>query len=148
LKIGDIGPKPILKDFKVGEWYPAAGKCDSEEDDSVECHETMQVKVVDHDGWATFRCAKGHEQDDDVAWGFLKDPIQFQGRYYWGLSHRGNHGPCASCGRIIYDIPLILWGPGPEVKWELDFCFECVEKIPIKVNSNPPIFTEKPEGKQ
>ena len=144
---GTLGPKPFLKDFKLGEWYPAAGRCDSEEEDSIECHEPMQVKRIDRD-WVIFRCAKGHEQEDNAGWGFVKDPIQFQDRYYWGLSKRGNHSPCVSCGRIVYDILLILWGPGPDVKWELDFCFECVEKIPVKIGSTPPIFTEQSAEKK
>jgi len=133
LKTGALGPRPLLKDYAIGEWYAAAGKCDNEEEDSIECHEPMQVKVLDHEGWAMFRCTKGHEQEDDVAWEFVKEPVEFQGRFYWGLKFRGNHGPCASCGRIIYDIPLILWGPQPKVEYELDFCFECVEKIPIQI---------------
>lgn len=124
-----IGPKPSPEQF-IGKWTPASGKCAFTEDEfGQECEATLEVKLAD--GWGTFICARGHEEEDAIGWTWYKKTVDVKGTGYWPFSAVSNHSPCAACGRIVYDIPLILWGPNApkNVEWELHFCFDCVGKL-------------------
>jgi len=67
---------------------------------------------------------------DFAGWEFMDKTFRFRGREYYPLKSRANVGPCLNCGRLVVGVPLILFideGRGGE----LDFCFECVEKLGI-----------------
>jgi hypothetical protein len=117
-----------------GKWIEAAGTCTFQSDEyGSECGAKMMVMVKD--GWGIFKCEKGHEDEDAIGWTYYSQPVVFQGQYYLPFSKRSNRAHCVNCGRIVYEIPLILWGPNaPEkVKWELNFCFHCVHTLGIKL---------------
>ncbi len=124
-----IGPSELR-----GKWVEAAGTCQYQESEySSHCGAKMLAKV--EDGWGKFKCENGHEEEDSVGWEYFSTPVFFQGQYYLPFSKRGNHAHCVNCGRILYEIPLILWGPSAPVKveWELNFCFACVVRQGIKL---------------
>lgn len=63
--LGPMGPKPNPDQFK--EWTPASGKCTfSEAEFGQECEATLEVKL--EDGWGSFICARGHEEEDAIDW--------------------------------------------------------------------------------
>lgn len=130
------GLKRRLADYPVNQWIEAAGKCNFETDDGGECGKPVEVKIAPHTedpaaSWMKIRCADGHEEEDGVGWDVPEQwhDLEQVGKFF-PLLTRSNHAYCNLCGKIIVDVPLILWGPHApdDVKWELNFCFECVEK--------------------
>jgi len=137
--------RKLLKDYPFKTWMPAAGRCEM-------CAATYVVKIVWVDesgtmGDVEYRveheegCPERYDSetginrgsfgDVDVAgWEYMDTPMQFRGLELYPLKSRANIGPCLRCERLVLDVPLILFldeGRGGE----LDFCWECAEKIGI-----------------
>ena len=134
-----------MKDYPLGEWMEAADSCDF-----CRCHYEVRIHEGDESGcfgtveWRIHHKVDCHEVTeyyqgapvteissmDFAGWEFMGKPIKFRGREYYPLKARANVGPCLECGRLVIGVPLILFidqGRGGE----LDFCFECAEKLGI-----------------
>jgi len=59
--------------------------------------------------------------------------IEILGKKYRALKSWGNISRCAECGKVIMDIPLILWyeNDDGETDAAVTFHFECAEKAGI-----------------
>jgi hypothetical protein len=135
-----FGMRKEFKDFPTGEWIMAAGRCECWGDEYADsCDASVEVKI-EKEGYMLIRCLKGHETDGLVGWEVGKEPVSL-GRLgnFFPILKRADHSYCASCGRIIVDIPLILWGPNAprRVDWEIDFCFACAERLGVLNWLNP-----------
>jgi hypothetical protein len=134
-----------LKDYPQDEWMEAADGCEF-------CGAKHMVKIAEVDetgNFGTVIIKTEHredcpelfddpapvrdpieEQEDYAGWEFVDKPYALLGKEYYPLSSRANIGPCLECGKLVVGVPLILFldkGRGGE----LDFCFECAEKLGI-----------------
>lgn len=58
-----------------------------------------------------------------------EDPyIRIRGKQYRALKAWGNIAPCAECGKIFFEIPLIVWDCQDRSK-AIVFCGKCTEQI-------------------
>jgi len=142
--------RKLLRDFPRGVWFEAADGCET-------CGAKYKVSIIDLDKdgvFGTVEWAITHKADcperfaedmdefigegeeftesdwDSAGWEFMPKPFTFLGKQYYPLKSRANVGPCLECGRLIIGVPLTLF-IGKGVKGELDFCWECAEKLGI-----------------
>jgi len=74
------------------------------------------------------RCC-GLVEEEPLVVEFWEDKfIEIGGKKYKALKAWGNISICAECGKVIMDIPLIIWDEKDKTK-ALTFHFECAEKI-------------------
>ena len=58
-----------------------------------------------------------------------EDPfIRIAGKKYRALKLWGNIAPCSDCGKIFFEVPLILWSKEDPSK-AIVFCPDCAERI-------------------
>lgn len=76
------------------------------------------------------RCC-GLVQEEPLIVEYWEDKfIEIAGKRYKALKAWGNISVCAECGRVIMDIPLILWD-AKDRTMAVTFHFECAEKLGI-----------------
>jgi hypothetical protein len=130
--------RKLLKDYPQDEWMEAADGCEF-------CGAKHMVKIAEVDetgktgnfGLVVIKTEHGEdclelpdEREDIAGWDFMDTPHTLLGKEYYPLSSTANIGPCLECGKLVVGVPLILFieeGRGGE----LDFCFECAEKLGI-----------------
>lgn len=129
-----------LKDFKLNEWFEAADGCNL-------CGAKYKVRIIrrrKNGNYGTIEWTITHSSDcsmidsdeatessqDIAGWEFMPTPLNFRGKEYYPLKAKANIGPCLECWRLIVDVPLILFIDEGR-KGELDFCFECANKLKI-----------------
>ncbi len=133
-------PGPLfLKDYPRDEWMYAADFCEV-------CGARRQVKVKEVHGDGLYGVVEIMERhnpgcpmrfesfpnmrSDQAGWEYMSETVKLYGREYTPLKARGNVAPCLGCGKLIVDVPLILFldeGLGGE----LDFCFGCAMELGI-----------------
>lgn len=58
-----------------------------------------------------------------------EDPfIRIHGKKYRALKAWGNIAPCAECGKIFFEVPLIVWDDNDRSK-AIVFCGKCTEQV-------------------
>jgi len=72
-----------------------------------------------------------HEKEDPY--------IRIGGKKYRALRSWGNIAPCSECGKVFFEVPLILWSEKDSSK-AIVFCPECSKSIIEKM-------VDKKEGK-
>lgn len=119
-----------LSEYPLNQWIEADGECPQ----CLSNHVQIMISWIDESGNfgdIAIKCPIcGFEDCDIVGWELKSKPYTILGKQYTPLKSRANVGPCVACERIVVGIPLILFldeGRGGE----LDFCFECAEKLGI-----------------
>lgn len=125
--------KKLISDFPLQRWLDAA-KCD-------ECQTPYMVIFTFIDakknvGDIQYKCehsagcpqydfeGSGVEEGSDMAgWEYGKGYMQLNGKIYPGYSSVLNKAPCMECGKMVLDIPLIMWSN--DRLFEVHFCFPC-----------------------
>ena len=104
-------------------------------------HEWSEPKSVGNATWYV-QCQKcGMEQQEVLIEEFWEDKfITIKGKRYRALKAWGNITRCAECGKVSFDVPLILWSKEDPSK-AITFCWKCVEKLEL-MNSILPNFTK------
>ena len=135
----------LLKDFPRDEWFEAADGCDT-------CGARYRVKVnhVEEEGdYGEVLVRDAHKPEcplrsEAAPWGpdsyGVDERLEFAGWEYedrkvalggieWTpINARGDVTICLNCGRLIIDVPLILFIDEGK-KGELDFCSGCALEL-------------------
>ena len=125
----------------MGEWWQESDEfMGLREDYENECeHEifygdhdwTEPEKVDEVDGIPIYqrkcRCC-GLVEEEPLVVEFWEDKfIEIAGKKYRALKSWGNISICCECGKVIMDVPLVIWDERDKTK-ALTFHFECAKK--------------------
>lgn len=101
------------------------------EDEEFCDHEWGEPEKVSEEIWRC-KCKKcGFEQEEALFQQFWpRKTIKIKGKAYRALKRWGNISQCVECGKVIFDVPLILWDKKDPSK-AVSFCWKCVEKLEL-----------------
>ena len=135
--------RKLISDFPINRWLDAAGKCQY-----CEAPYMVMFTFIDPDnsvGDVEIKCQ--HKDDcmedfgeyqegdrlqhyDDMAgWEWSNRYLIWNDIKYFGFASVLNKAPCAECGKMVCDIPLIVWSQDRAM--EVHFCMPCAKRIGI-----------------
>jgi len=92
-------------------------------------HDWGEPENVEGDVWR-ITCKRCGEEVEEVLiveyW--KRKTMRIKGKTYKALKAWGNISLCSECGKVIFDVPLIVWDEKDKSK-AVTFHFECAEKL-------------------
>jgi len=97
-------------------------------------HSWGEPEDLGNDIWRVTCKSCGEEVEEVLVVKYWKNKtITISGKTYRALKAWGNISRCSECGKVIFEVPLILWDKEDASK-ALTFHFECAEKLGILKN--------------
>lgn len=94
-------------------------------------HDWGEPEDIGNNIWRV-KCKRCGEEDEEIL--FVKywkrKTITVAGKTYPSLKAWGNISKCSECGKVIFDVPLILWD-AKDPSAALTFHWKCAEKLGI-----------------
>jgi len=102
---------------------------------SEECyegeHDWGEPEDLGNDVWRVTCKRCGEKEEEILLIEYWKHKtITIAGKTYPALKAWGNIARCSECGKVIFDVPLILWDSNDTSK-AVTFHFECASKLGI-----------------